>query len=133
MKSYMAKDRQILDSNIFIALYFKSDTLHQDAIELMKSLNDCEIFVPYCVIQEVTTILTYRLGKKTADNFIDDISNANNCFLIDNNIYEEMIFFRKTNKKLSFTDLSLIFLAKKYKASLITFDKQLRNFNKKTA
>lgn len=129
----MAKDRQILDSNIFIAFYFRGDTLHQEAIKLVKSLNNCEILVPYCVIQEVTTILTYRLGKKVADNFIDDISNAHNCFLIDNNIYEEIIFFRKTNKKLSFTDLSLIFLAKKYKAPLITFDKQLRNFYKNSA
>lgn len=128
----MAKNKHILDSNIFIALYFKDDTLHEEAIKLLESLNECEILIPYCVIQEVATVLAYKLGKKVADNFIEDISNSNNCFLIDNNLYEEITFFRKTNKKLSFTDISLIFLAQKYQATLITFDRQLRNLNKAT-
>jgi predicted nucleic acid-binding protein len=59
----------ILDSNLFIALYSPDDTLHNQAVLMMEGLKNICIIVPYCVIQEVATVLTYKQGKKKADIF----------------------------------------------------------------
>lgn len=128
----MENNKFILDSNIYIAFYYKGDTLHEQALSLIKEVSKAEIIVPYCVIQEVTTILTYRFGKKYAKQFIDDLQSAENCLIINNNAEEEMEFFKKFPQKISFTDTSLIYLSKKHRASLITLDKQLLNLYKKS-
>jgi predicted nucleic acid-binding protein len=54
------KERYIIDSNIFYALFVSDDTLHDDAVALFATLDDAELIVTYGVIQEVTTLLTYR-------------------------------------------------------------------------
>ena len=128
----MAKSKVILDSNIFIAFYYNEDTLHEDAVSLMKALDGYDIIIPYCVIQEVSTILTYRLGKKAANNFLADIQNADTTLIINNDVKAECEFFESINSNLSFTDISLLYLSQKYDATLVTFDKQLlKLYNKK--
>lgn len=127
----MEENRVIVDSNIFIASFFEDDSLHNEAVLVMEEIQDSDIIMPYCVVQEVATILTYRLDKKVADTFLRDIRNANNIFIIDNDVYAEMTFFEKFKQNLSFTDISLIYLAEKHSAILLTFDKQLLNLYKR--
>ena len=119
------ENKIILDSNIFVAFYFENDSLHNDALKIMQEIVDFTIILPYCVIQEVSTILTYRIWKHAADTFLEDIKLASNIILVDNNLTEEIDFFGKIKNKISFTDVSLIHLSLKFNALLITFDKQL--------
>ncbi|MDP4007920.1 MAG: PIN domain-containing protein [Candidatus Peregrinibacteria bacterium] len=128
----MAKNKIILDSNIFIAFYYKEDSLHEEALSLLSSLDDYEIIIPYCVIQEVSTILTYKLGKKVADDFLNDIQNADTTLIINNDVQSEIEFFKTIKANLSFTDLALLHLSQKYDATLLTFDQQLLKLYKKS-
>jgi predicted nucleic acid-binding protein len=75
------KERYIIDSNIFYALFVADDTLHDDAIALCVTLDDAELIVTYGVIQEVTTLLTYRKGKNVADAFVQHLLDAGNVML----------------------------------------------------
>ncbi len=127
----MAKSRAILDSNIFIAFYYREDTSHDEAVAVLDSLSDYDIIIPYCVIVEVTTILTYRLGKKAALNFLQDIQSADDTFIVNDEVRSEMEFFQKIDQNLSFTDTALIHLSQKYEAILLTFDAQLHRLYKK--
>jgi len=127
----MGSFKLILDSNVFIALYFVNDSLHEKAVLLMEGVDDIDILVPYCVVQEVATILTYRLGKTVANKFLSDLKTAGNMFLIDDDVDNEIDFFESVEKKISFTDSSLLYLAGKYRANLVTFDQDLLKLYKK--
>ena len=127
----MARDKVILDSNVFIAFYYHEDTLHEDAVDLVKSLKEYDIIIPYCVIQEVSTILTYRLSKKAANHFIDDIQSSDTTLIINNEFQPEIEFFKTIKEPLSFADITLLYLSQKYDAILLTFDKQLLKLYKK--
>lgn len=49
-----------------------------------------------------------------------------NIFIVNNDALTEIQFFKKFKKtKISFTDISLLYLAEKYQALLFSFDKQL--------
>lgn len=126
----MGNSRIILDSNIYIAFYHGQDSLHEQAAFLMENLKGSHILLPYCVIQEVVTLLAYRFGKLKADDFINDIRKSEDIFLVDNQVTEEIEFYLKFKQKLSFTDIALVHLAKKHNAMLFTFDKQLLNLYK---
>jgi predicted nucleic acid-binding protein len=75
------KERYIIDSNIFYALFVSDDTLHDDAMTLLATLDTAELIVTYGVIQEVTTLLTYRKGKEIADIFVQHLLDAGNVML----------------------------------------------------
>ncbi|MEI7510898.1 MAG: type II toxin-antitoxin system VapC family toxin [Candidatus Peregrinibacteria bacterium] len=126
----MENKRIFIDSNIFVAFYLEEDALHEKAIFLLEELKEREIIIPYCVIQEVSSILCYRAGKKTADVFLKDIDLSSYCRVIDSIVDEEILFFQGISQKISFTDASLLFLSKKYNAELFTFDKQLLNISR---
>ena len=127
----MERNRVILDSNVFIAFYYENDSLHEESVLLMKEIQHKEIIVPYCVIQEVATILSYRLGKKVANIFLDDIKKANNVLIVNNDVFSEINFYQNFSEKISFTDIALMHLSQKYKTPLYAFDKQLISVFKK--
>jgi predicted nucleic acid-binding protein len=118
--------KKIIDSSVWIALFLDFDSQHEKAIKLMSTI-DGVLIVPYCVATEVITVLTYKHSVEQALGFISYIENNNDIELIENNIDEEIKFFQKKQKKISFTDHSLWYLAKKHNAELLTFDKQLEN------
>lgn len=121
----VSRERTILDSSIFVAFYFGGDVFHKEAVALVSSLDQATIFVPYCVIQEVSTVLTYRFGKAKALHFLGDIEKAKNTILIEDELYPEIEAFKNIPAKISFTDTALIYLAEKYDAKLYTFDAAL--------
>ncbi len=127
----MIYNKIILDSCVFIALYNESDEFHNEAISIFEFYKDNIILISNYVIQEVATVLAYKFWKQKADLFIDDIMNSNNILILQSDTFEEMKFFKSINSKISFTDLSLLYLSIKQDSLLITFDKQLLNLYKK--
>lgn len=115
----------ILDSNVFIWFFYEDDSLHDLALKILEELKHSKIIVPYCVIQEVCSIFSIRFWKKIADNFLYFLLETDNFELINNDVHDEISHFLEFKDKISFTDLSLIMISKKYSAELITFDKQL--------
>ncbi|MEK9166960.1 MAG: type II toxin-antitoxin system VapC family toxin [Patescibacteria group bacterium] len=121
----MANNKFLIDTNIFIGFYLTNDTNHEISRSILKEAARSEVMIPYCVIQEVSTLLTYRLGKEKANEFLMDISCTDNISLISTDLNNEIEFFKKLNKKISFADSSQIYLAKKYNAVLLTLDQEL--------
>lgn len=114
----------IVDSSVWVALFLDFDSLHKKAAEIFSDIND-KIYLPYCVISETATVLTYKHSKNQADNFLEFISSNSDIVLINNDAINEIDYYKGIDKKISFTDSSLIYLSKKYDLLLITFDKQI--------
>ena len=120
----------LVDSSVWVALFLDFDTQHKKAEQTIQKLSGT-IYVPYCVIAEVTTILAYKHSKKLADNFIAYVRNNKDIKIINNEARDEMDFYQTLSHKISFADAALIFLAGKMEAKLITFDKQLERIAKR--
>ncbi|MDD5197885.1 MAG: type II toxin-antitoxin system VapC family toxin [Candidatus Gracilibacteria bacterium] len=120
-----SKKIYVLDSNVFIGAFYEDDSLHELSIQLLSEIKDSKIIVPYCVVQEVCSIFSYRFGKQKADDFLHFLLETDNIELINNDILDELNFYLSFQENLSFTDLSLILISQKYSAELLTFDKQL--------
>jgi len=120
---------QIIDSSVWLSNFISSDTNHNKAVEQFKKLKG-NIILPYCVLLEVSTVLTQKRSKIHADKFIMIVNASNNIEIIDDSFEEEQDYFISHNFPISFTDSALLFLAKKNKATLITFDKQLNKIYK---
>ena len=94
------RERYIIDSNLFYAFFVTDDTLHNDAMTLFADLDDAELIVTYGVIQEVTTLLTYRKGKAIADIFIQHIFDAGNVLIFAGLPEHDMKAFLQHDKKM---------------------------------
>ena len=120
----------LVDSSVWIALFLDFDTQHKKAELLFAKLKGA-IYLPYCVLNEVTTILAYKHSKRQADQFLDFIEENPSINLLHDSVSEEMIFYKTLQARLSFTDAALLLFSKTTKAELLTFDKQLQRFAKR--
>ena len=127
----MEKNNLVLDSSVLISFYNDNEESHSLAVEILKkSQNHTIVLHPY-VIQEVTTILSYRFGLEMAMGFLSDLPRAENVFMPAVDIIGDIDYFQKLRRKISFTDSSLIRLAKGLNAELVTFDKQMMSLAKR--
>ena len=120
----------LIDSSVWVALFLKFDSNHKKAEEIISKLEG-KIYLSYNIIVEVTSVLTYKHSKKQANNFLDYIEDNEDIILFENELKPEMEFFRKIDQKISFVDISLVFLSKKLNLDLITFDSQMISLAKK--
>ena len=120
----------LIDSSVWVALFLDFDSQHKKAAKIFSQI-DGKMYMPYNVIVEVATVLTYKHSKKQADNFLEFIIDNKDIILIENQTLPEISFFKKVNSRISFTDASLIFIAEKMNLTLITFDKQIIKVIKK--
>lgn len=115
----------VIDSNVFIAFYDEADSNNSLAKSALKELSKGQLIVHPYVIQEVSTILTYRFGLAMAKKFISDIKKSDNIVIPFVNVAGDMEFFISISKKIAFTDAALIALSKESNTALLTFDKQM--------
>lgn len=115
----------IIDSSVFIAFYHRDDTQHADAVRVMGELSGKTMIVHPYVIQETATVLMYRFGIILAKRFISYIRNSSNIILPLVEIKRDIDHFTLNTKKMSFTDVALVSLAKSMGAQLLTFDRQM--------
>ncbi|MDP2090510.1 MAG: PIN domain-containing protein [Candidatus Gracilibacteria bacterium] len=121
----------IIDSSVWVSLFLDFDINHIESKQIFEKLGNSKIVLPYCVINEVSSVLTYKGSKDISNNFLRFIKNNNDIFIENDNIFEEIDFFIENNSKVSFTDLAVIKIAKDYLLDLITFDKQMANIYKR--
>ena len=121
----------VVDSSVWVALFLDFDTQHKKAEHTLQKLSGT-IYVPYCVISEVVTILAYKHSKQLADNFIAYTHNNKDLKIINDDARDEMDFYKTPPHKVSFVDSSLIFLAGTLNTKLVTFDKQLERAAKRS-
>ena len=121
----MAKNKGILlDSSVWIAYINPYDSQHEKALKLFKNL-DIEVFViPEYVLLETLSIIQMCVGKKYANNFLE-FAKSEDAIILESSMYFKSVLeiFPGRSKKLSFVDLSLLYLSKYYE--VISFDKSL--------
>lgn len=120
----------LVDSSVWIALFLDFDTRHADAVRKVHDLSGT-IYMPYCVVSEVSTVLTYKHSKAQADLFLSFLAQAENIVLLEDKVREEISYFGSLTEKISFTDAVLLFLSQKLNVTLVTFDSQLLRISKK--
>lgn len=117
----------IFDSDVWIALLNKNDSQHQKAKLVFESIKE-NIILPEYVFIEISSVLSLKVGKGVADDFIKiALNNKNIRMLVSRKEYFAEIvdiFIKSPNKHLSFIDFSLLYFSKKFK--VITFDKKLK-------
>lgn len=120
----------LVDSSVWVALFLDFDVQHRKAAATIRKLTGM-MYVPYCVIAEVTAVLAYKHSKQLADHFISYARDNQDLEIINDDARDEMDFYTSVPDKISFVDSALIFLSKKLSAELITFDKQLERIARK--
>ena len=116
----------VLDSNVWIALLDKDDSLHPRAQRIVNELKDT-IALPEYVILEVTTVLSQKAGKLFADSFLQKVCANRDIQIIASSkqFLDEVIEFylSQSKGKLSFVDYALLYLSRRMK--ILTFDSDL--------
>jgi len=120
-----------LDSSFWVSFFYWDDTNHEKAKEifLTEHLVEKDIIINNFIIEEVSTVLTYKWWKKLSDNFL----NALNIFnLIYSSIWikDYISFYKEFQNKISFADIAILYDAIYYNTKLISFDKQQKSLFK---
>lgn len=122
----------IFDSNVWVAFFNKEDSQNKKALEIVIKEKD-NIAITEYIILEVSSILALKAGKNIADKFLEFILNNNNIkvLLSSNDFFYNTVenFIKTESKKLSFVDISLLYLSNT--CQIITFDKDLAKIIKK--
>ncbi len=115
----------VVDSSVWVWLFLDFDVHHDTARNIFQEISTSKIILPYCVINEVSSVLTYKWGKNIADSFLKFVTQNEDIFIEQDTITEEVQFFLSLDKKMSFTDIAVIKIAWDYNLELITFDEQM--------
>lgn len=122
----------IFDSNVWVAFFNKEDSQNKKALEIVIKEKD-NIAITEYIILEVSSILALKAEKNIADKFLEFILNNNNIkvLLSSNDFFYNTVenFIKTESKKLSFVDISLLYLSNT--CQIITFDKDLAKIIKK--
>ena len=123
----MTKTKKIiLDSSVFVAYLNENDNQHKKALEIFKNLDINKMFISEYVLLEVLTVIQNKVSKSHAlkfKNFILD--NFSDSILRSSDFFDDTLdLFGANSGNLSFVDVSLLVLSKKYE--VITFDKSLK-------
>lgn len=126
MKLFMV----ILDTSFLFALFVEQDSAHLKAVHFAKSLAQENAFCSFLVFQELMTLMMSKLGSEAASKIGADIlaqDSGIQILKIDQDYFEETVklFEKLSPHKLSFVDVSLLVLAKKLEAKVLTFDQGL--------
>lgn len=120
----------LVDSSMFIALFLDFDANHKEAARLMETLPGT-FYIPYGVIGEVATVLTYKHSKKQADLFLEYLEQSEHVVILDAKPDDEITFFPSISQRISFVDCTLLLYSQHMNLGLVTFDKQLKRIAKK--
>ena len=117
----------IIDSNVFIALARKKDSLHIKAHELMERVKGKhEVWVLNVVVQESATVISMRDGMNAARVFFEECPELIDVEIKLDNELEKLswtIFLRQQKKGTSFIDCANLALLEKYKLDgILSFD-----------
>lgn len=121
---------RLVDSSVWVALFLDFDTLHNKAISLIEQQRET-LYVPYCVLNESASVLTYKHSKEQANQFLSYLTGTDAIMCIDDEIDEEIEWFLRYSQRLSFTDISLLYFSKRLRAPILTFDVQLLKESRK--
>lgn len=120
-----------MDTSVFYAFYNKQDVHHIDSVCLLTHIVEGKYGKPYTtdfVVSETFTLVRYRIGWKASVGFLQALEKSGlKVIFVDNEFFSEIIKILKRyqNKKLSFTDASLIYISESYRIdNLASYDER---------
>jgi len=125
-----------IDTNVFVALRDETDSTHIKAIHLYEALksDNTKFMTSSDVIAESLTVISKKLGKKSAIDFLDGIEVFAKEIFIDENLHRETRkFFRRIkSKNISFVDCSSVIAMKRNNIKYIfSFDEDFKKLGVK--
>jgi predicted nucleic acid-binding protein len=90
--------RLLIDSCVYISAFLEEDPNHQKPADILNN-RQYSIIIPYVVFSEVLTALTYKHSKKLAEEFSNYIFSDERFRIIDNAVFEELLFGKKYQPK----------------------------------
>ena len=134
----MTRQRMLLDSDFLVAVFRPTDSSHHKAQEFLQKLNHqpVELWVINLVIQESTTVISYKMGMEEAKKFYLLAKQEINQLVEIDGVLEKTaweIFLKQTKKGTSFIDCANLACLQTYKLNkILSFDafypKELRTF-----
>lgn len=120
----------VLDTSILISLLNEKDIHHNAAVELFKELEkkDEGLAISNYIINEAVTVMLRRRGLEMAKLLNDFLLNYKKLevFHIDEKGFSEILdIFNKQSDHLSFTDCTIVWMAKKQGFTVKSFDDNL--------
>ncbi len=123
----------LIDSSVWVALYLDFDSNHEKAKNLFQLLEGKRVYLPYCIIVEVASVLARKHSKKQADDFLEFVIENCDIYIFNDTIDEEIRSFLGLPDRISFTDSSIICIAKQRGLEVLSFDKQLLQILRRSA
>ena len=117
--------KTVLDSNVWVAYFLAQDPQHQAAADIFESLDLSKVYIHDFIILEIVSVLRIRANAKVAAKALELLEQLELKIIDADFAKQEVYNLTKTAKypKLSFVDMFLLVLSKKYK--IVTFDKAL--------
>ena len=118
----------LFDSDALFALYVATDVHHQKARRIFQDLLDkkTKLWVTNLVIQEVTTVVSYRLGQKQAKDFLNRFNKIGvKQIFVDQKLTAQAweVFKQQKKRGTSFIDCANVAVCKELKINKIfSFD-----------
>ena len=126
-----------VDTSAFVSLWDDKDPNHIKAIRIQSKLKELKVnvYVSSDIIGETLTVISRKLGKENAIDFLEKIQESNvQEIFIDEFLHKETRkFFRKIkSKNISFIDCSSVIVMKRSKVDVIfSFDEDFRSMGVK--
>jgi|SRR3989344_6636203 len=114
----------LLDSSVWIALFAEKDAHHTRALQVFNDIAGT-IYLPYIVVEETASVLTYKHSKRHADTFVAFVFDHPRLAVIESTTRSDIEAFLNSTKKMSFADIGIVALAIRMRLKLVTFDKQM--------
>lgn len=120
----------ILDTSFLFAYFQSTDVHHNKALEYAENLDNEKILLPYDILKELITVITYKISSEEALKVLDALTIKDSpieLLHIDEIMNEQSLklFKELSPHKFSFIDVLLIYLSRTFNSEILTFDKAL--------
>ncbi len=119
----------LVDSSFFVSIFLDNDVNHIKSLDFINNWKYI-YYVTQRVIEETSTVITYKRSKMQSNYFFDFIKNDDRILILEDNHNDEIEFYNKLEYKISFIDSSLIFQSMKFNIPILSYDKELLNISK---
>jgi len=120
-----------IDTNVFVAIKDGQDSTHNEANSLLDKLNSkkAKFYTSSDIIGETLTVISKKLGKPAATDFLSEIHTYAKEIFIDRYLHKESrdLFRRVKSKNISFIDCSSVVAMRRNKIKIIfSFDRDFK-------
>lgn len=116
---------KVLDTSFIVSLFLVQDTNHQKAEDLTQKNLDEQLLLPEPILHETLTVILYRAGIEKCREVYERLVRNKQIELVRFNPEESeelARMFLGQRTKLSFQDVSVVYLSKKSKSRALAFD-----------